>query len=112
MAMQQASYDTIKQLAFERQLSPSVPLFLSCGAVAGACAQTAVYPLDVVRRRMQCGSAQEGQRHPTALETMRHVFRTQGLRGFTKGLSPAIGKVLPSVALSLVVRDACMGRLS
>ena len=69
MAIQQSTYDVLKQQAIQHQLEPSAPLFLVCGSIAGGMAQTvnnpfnqlhynhhslqAVYPLDVVRRRMQ-----------------------------------------------------------
>jgi hypothetical protein len=40
MAVQQASYDVLKQQATKLQLEPSAPLFFVCGSVAGGIAQT------------------------------------------------------------------------
>ena len=51
-AVQQASYDTLKFSAFNRDYQPSIPMFLFCGAMAGSIAHTVVHPMDVVRRRM------------------------------------------------------------
>lgn len=40
MAVQQSSYDILKQQAIKHQLEASVLLFFTCGSVAGGIAQT------------------------------------------------------------------------
>ena len=40
MAIQQSTYDVLKQQAIQYQLEPSAPLFLICGSIAGGVAQT------------------------------------------------------------------------
>lgn len=40
MAIQQSSYDVLKQQAVHRNFEPSATLFLVCGSAAGAMAQT------------------------------------------------------------------------
>lgn len=40
IALQQITYDTLKQSATKKEIQPSALLFLSCGGLAGAAAQT------------------------------------------------------------------------
>lgn len=40
MAVQQSSYDVLKQQAIGRNLEPSASLFFVCGSIAGGIAQT------------------------------------------------------------------------
>lgn len=40
IALQQISYDTLKQSATKKKIEPSASLFLLCGGLAGAAAQT------------------------------------------------------------------------
>jgi solute carrier family 25 protein 16 len=66
---------------------------LAFGAVAGLVAQTATYPLDLVRRRMQ---AQGGGRTAlSALATARLIWTEGGWRGLFRGLSINYMKVIP-----------------
>lgn len=74
---------------------------LQCGAFAGLVAQTVTYPIEVTRRRMQTlglvgsdtafgnvGVTTQGPtRPPTLRETIQHLYREQGVRGFFKGVS-------------------------
>ncbi|GAA6063729.1 hypothetical protein JCM10212_001630 [Sporobolomyces blumeae] len=81
-------------------------LDLFAGGMAGAIGQTAAYPLDIVRRRMQVGpvlhdAATRGR--AGFFETARNVFRTQGWRGFFVGLSIGYIKVIPMNAISFTV---------
>ena len=39
------------------------------------------------------------------------IVKKQGSRGLYAGLTPTYAKVVPAAALSLLVRDACLGRL-
>lgn len=56
------------------------------GAAAGMLGQSASYPLDIVRRRMQTASI-TGSDYSTIRGTIKRVFKEEGIRGLYKGLS-------------------------
>jgi hypothetical protein len=67
----------------ERELKPSHRV--AAGAVAGLLAQTVVYPLDVVRRRMQTHRG-AGALYDSPLHALRTIAREEGvLRGLYRG---------------------------
>ncbi|KAK4456735.1 mitochondrial carrier domain-containing protein [Cladorrhinum samala] len=73
---------------------------LLAGGVAGLVSQTASYPLEVVRRRMQVGGA-VGDGHRLRIgETAALILRERGFRGFFVGLTIGYVKVVPMVAAS------------
>lgn len=56
---------------------------LMFGAVAGLLGQSASYPLDIVRRRMQTNN-----NYKTLIGTIKNIYKNEGLiHGFYKGLS-------------------------
>ena len=65
----------------------------------------AIYPLEVIRRRMQL--------HVTSAKghTSLAILRKLTYRQLFSGLVPTYVKVVPSAAISLLVRDAILGRL-
>lgn len=77
---------------------------LLCGAIAGAVSQTASYPFEVVRRRMQVGGVRAGPgvvKGLTWREAVKAVWRDgKGKvgRGFFVGLSIGYVKVVPMTA--------------
>lgn len=76
---------------------------LTSGALAGLIAQTATYPLDIVRRRMQvhCSSVYQNEWH--ALQT---ICRQEGVvGGLFKGVSMNWVKGPIAVAVSFTVND-------
>ncbi|KAK7921449.1 Mitochondrial carrier protein LEU5 [Apiospora marii] len=77
---------------------------LSCGAVAGVLAQTAAYPLEVIRRRSQVADL-AGVSHAGIVGTARHVYAERGLRGFYVGLTIGYLKVIPMTATGFYVYD-------
>lgn len=79
----------------------SVPRKLLCGALAGSISQTLTYPFDVLRRKMQVtGMGVLGQKYDNALDALRSILRTEGVRGLYRGLWPNLLKVAPSIATS------------
>lgn len=54
IGLQQSSYDSYRSIALEYgEFKPSLSVFLTCGICSAITAQTIVYPLDVIRRRIQ-----------------------------------------------------------
>lgn len=78
---------------------------LLAGGFAGLVSQTASYPLEVIRRRMQVGGA-VGDGHRLRMgETARRVWAEKGFRGFWVGLGIGYFKVVPMVAVSFWVYE-------
>lgn len=71
---------------------------LVSGGFAGMAGQTASYPLEVIRRRMQVGGANGDVGFPGIAETAAKIWRENGVRGFFVGLSIGYVKVVPMVA--------------
>lgn len=64
-------------------MEPSATERFVCGAIAGVCAQTASYPMDIVRRRMQTKAKYTG-----ITSTLKLVYQREGfIGGLYKGLS-------------------------
>ncbi|MCJ1401964.1 hypothetical protein MMC11_005181 [Xylographa trunciseda] len=81
------------------------PYELISGALAGLVSQTASYPLEVLRRRMQVGGA-VGDGHRLGMgETARRIWAEKGARGFWVGLTIGYAKVVPMVAVSFWVYE-------
>lgn len=81
------------------------PAQLMAGGLAGMCSQTAAYPFEVIRRRMQVGGAVDSGRFLSFRTTARLIFAESGMRGFFVGLSIGYIKVVPMVACSFYVYE-------
>ena len=84
-----------------RHATPLVDL--ACGAASGALAQTASYPFEVVRRRMQVGGLTHPDRWMRWRETAALVYAARGWRGFYVGLGIGYLKIVPMTAVSYAV---------
>ncbi|GMP45987.1 hypothetical protein CsSME_00014312 [Camellia sinensis var. sinensis] len=72
------------------------------GAIAGACAEAATYPFEVVRRRLQLqGKATK----LSALATCVNIVEQGGFPALYAGLFPSLLQVLPSAAISYFVYE-------
>ncbi|VDO04275.1 unnamed protein product [Rodentolepis nana] len=89
-----STFETLKEWRLKRRISPDGrspqrlrPIEnLFCGAFAGVLGQTASYPLDIVRRRMQTAGHPEYTR--SIVGTMRIVYQHEGLfHGLFKGVT-------------------------
>ncbi|AGO14212.1 AaceriAER419Wp [[Ashbya] aceris (nom. inval.)] len=74
---------------------------LPMGAFSGTVGATVVYPINLLRTRLQ---AQGTYAHPHRYDGFQDVFRKtvqrEGLPGLYKGLVPTLAKVCPAVAIS------------
>jgi len=68
---------------------------LACGGLAGLMAQSASYPFEVVRRRMQVGGVFRPGGLLTWRETVKAIWKQGGWRGFYVGLGIGWLKVIP-----------------
>ncbi|KAL8151914.1 hypothetical protein V2J09_021722 [Rumex salicifolius] len=89
-ALDQLELDPIRTLIF--------------GAIAGACAEAATYPFEVVRRQLQM---QVRETKLSALATCVKIVEQGGVPALYAGLIPSILQVLPSAAISYFVYE-CM----
>ncbi|XP_010269268.1 PREDICTED: probable mitochondrial adenine nucleotide transporter BTL3 [Nelumbo nucifera] len=72
------------------------------GAVAGACAEAATYPFEVVRRQLQM---QVQATKLSALATCVKIVEQGGVPALYAGLIPSLLQVLPSAAISYFVYE-------
>ncbi|XP_004079244.1 mitochondrial coenzyme A transporter SLC25A42 [Oryzias latipes] len=101
------TYETLKKLHAERtgRAHPYSYERLTFGACAGLIGQSASYPLDVVRRRMQTAGV-TGHTYGTIFGTMREIVSEEGfIRGLYKGLSMNWVKGPIAVGISFTTFD-------
>ncbi|KAK4754679.1 hypothetical protein SAY87_002783 [Trapa incisa] len=106
-----AAYETLKDMSRKHILQDADPgplVQLGCGTVSGALGATCVYPLQVVRTRMQ---AQRADTSGGMSDVFRRTFQHEGLRGFYKGLFPNLLKVIPSASITYLVYETMKKRL-
>ncbi|XP_019945580.1 electrogenic aspartate/glutamate antiporter SLC25A12, mitochondrial isoform X1 [Paralichthys olivaceus] len=97
---------------------PSRPIWLqaaesayrfSLGSIAGATGATAVYPIDLVKTRMQnqrsTGSFVGELMYKNSFDCAKKVLRYEGVFGFYRGLLPQLIGVAPEKAIKLTVND-------
>ncbi|KAM4128795.1 hypothetical protein ACJW30_02G194800 [Castanea mollissima] len=72
------------------------------GAIAGACAEAATYPFEVVRRQLQM---QVKETQLSAMATCIKIVEQGGVPALYAGLIPSLLQVLPSAAISYFVYE-------
>jgi solute carrier family 25 protein 16 len=99
-----AQHTTMPKTKQQRRGDKPAPLSwwaeLAAGGISGIVSQTASYPLEVIRRRMQVGGAVGDGRRLRLGETAAMIFRERGIRGFFVGLTIGYVKVLPMSAVA------------
>jgi len=117
-------FEVLKFLMVTRLASPwtvsgdmslTVPAKMLCGGVAGAVGQTAAYPLDVTRRRMQLAKmVPETSRFSSAglVRTLVLVYREDGVaRGLYRGMSVNYVRAVPMMAVTFSVYETVKQKL-
>ena len=73
---------------------PGVLALLAFGSISGSVGATSVYPLNLVRTRLQAsGSSGHPERYTGILDVVQKTYARDGWRGFYRGLLPTLAKV-------------------
>nr|CAB3446025.1 unnamed protein product [Digitaria exilis] len=75
---------------------------LMAGGLAGAVAQTAIYPIDLVKTRLQ---TYEGGRIPSLAALSRDIWIHEGPRAFYRGLVPSLLGMVPYAGIDLTLYE-------
>lgn len=88
-------------------------LSLMCGAVSGTLSTLVTFPFDTIRRRMQIQSLHyaPGERL-TGIQMIARLLKKDGIKGFYRGLTPEILKVVPMVGSMFTVYEFMKDRLN
>ena len=103
-AIDMSTFEALK-LAYLRSTSkdePGVLALLAFGSISGSVGATMVYPLNLVRTRLQAsGSTGHPERYSGIADVVGKTYSRDGWRGFYRGLVPTLAKVASSAPLSL-----------
>jgi len=82
------------------------------GATSGALGATIVYPLNVLRTRLQTqGTAMHPPTYTGIVDVATKTVRNEGVRGLYKGLTPNLLKVAPALSITWVCYENMKGVL-
>ena len=84
---------------------------LVCGALAGLTTKTILYPLDVVKKRLQVSGWSEGRaglgetpQYSSMRDCLARIVRTEGGRALYKGFTPALIKAVSTTSIHFMVK--------
>ena len=83
---------------------------LVCGALAGVATKTVLYPLDVVKKRLQVSGWEEGRaglgvtpRYSSLRQCVGQIVRQEGASALYKGFTPALIKAVSTTSIHFMV---------
>ncbi|OCF44486.1 solute carrier family 25 (mitochondrial phosphate transporter), member 23/24/25/41 [Kwoniella heveanensis CBS 569] len=113
-AIDMGTYETLKTTYCRStgKDEPEVFAVLSFGALSGSIGAASVYPINLLRTRLQAsGSSGHPQQYKGFVDVAQQTLKNEGWRGMYKGLLPSILKVGPAVGVSWIVYEDCKRRL-
>ncbi|CAI9581615.1 unnamed protein product, partial [Staurois parvus] len=96
------AYEQIKKVIRGQQETLRVRERFIAGSLAGAIAQTVIYPMEVLKTRLalRCTGQFSGM-----TDCARHILRTEGVRAFSKGYLPNLLGIVPYAGIDLAVYE-------
>lgn len=90
----------------EEDAAPGNFMTASIGAFSGALGASVVYPINLLRTRLQSqGTAIHPPTYTGVWDVTVKTVRGEGMRGLFKGITPNLLKVVPAVSITYVVYD-------
>ncbi|EKG16646.1 Calcium-binding EF-hand [Macrophomina phaseolina MS6] len=102
-----------KTKSFMNDVLESIHHF-ALGSLAGAFGAFMVYPIDLVKTRMQNQrSSRPGERlYNNSIDCFKKIIRNEGVRGLYAGVLPQLVGVAPEKAIKLTVNDLVRGKFT
>ncbi|KAJ2605273.1 mitochondrial aspartate-glutamate transporter agc1 [Coemansia sp. RSA 1722] len=110
-----ASETPVAASALTNGPTPAVKLLakLGNGAMAGVTGVSIIFPLDMVKTRLQNQKPINGKLpYSGGIDCFRQIVRTEGVKGLYRGLVPNLAGVTPEKAIKLAVNDIMRGVLA
>ncbi|KAJ6796183.1 calcium-binding mitochondrial carrier protein SCaMC-1-like [Iris pallida] len=110
-----AAYETLKDMSRTYILKDGEPgplVQLGCGTISGALGATCVYPLQVIRTRMQAQQTNSSTAYKGMSDVFWRTLQHEGFSGFYKGIFPNLLKVVPSASITYLVYETMKKSLS
>ncbi|XP_020223597.1 calcium-binding mitochondrial carrier protein SCaMC-1 isoform X1 [Cajanus cajan] len=107
-AIDLTAYDTLKDMSKRYILHDNEPgplVQLGCGTISGAVGATCVYPLQVIRTRLQAQPFNTSDAYKGMFDAFWRTFKLEGFTGLYKGLFPNLLKVVPAASITYVVYE-------
>lgn len=84
----------------EEEAAPHATMTACIGGFSGALGASLVYPLNVLRTRLQTqGTSVHPRTYTGIVDVTRQTLKGEGVRGLFKGLTPNLLKVVPAVSI-------------
>uniref|UniRef100_A0A674MFW7 Solute carrier family 25 member 25b n=1 Tax=Takifugu rubripes TaxID=31033 RepID=A0A674MFW7_TAKRU len=96
------AYEQIKLLIGSNQETLGIGERLVAGSLAGAIAQSSIYPMEVLKTRLALGKT--GQ-YTGMVNCAKHIFLKEGMAAFYKGYVPNMLGIIPYAGIDLAVYE-------
>ncbi|KAL1607804.1 hypothetical protein SLS60_002742 [Paraconiothyrium brasiliense] len=95
-----------KRGCHEEDAAPGGFMTAAIGGFSGAFGASVVYPINLLRTRLQSqGTVLHPRTYTGIVDVTRQTIKGEGARGLFKGLTPNLLKVVPAVSITYVVYD-------
>ncbi|XP_023390844.1 calcium-binding mitochondrial carrier protein SCaMC-2-like [Pteropus vampyrus] len=102
-----AVYELLKNYWLEHfsgnSVDPGVIIVMGCSTLAHTSGQLASFPLGLIRTRLQAQALE--QKETTMIHLIQDIYNKEGKKGFFRGFTPNIIKVLPAVVISSITYE-------
>ncbi|XP_036421164.1 solute carrier family 25 member 36-A-like [Colossoma macropomum] len=92
-----AAYSTAKERLNGLLVPDSTQVHMLSAGIAGFTAITATNPIWLIKTRLQLDARNRGEYRMSAIECVRRVYQTDGLRGFYRGMSASYAGISETV---------------
>lgn len=114
--IQLAVYDICRTIILKYSITKKLDTIqIFCiGSIAGATAQTVVFPIETIRRRLQISGFEQindidphatKPRNNTVMYVIKDLWGQSGIRGFYRGMIPNYMKIIPAAGISFVTYE-------